>query len=201
MKRKLPDGVLWSGRISKKALRERKTLFLLDETAFYLLPALVRSYGPRGIQSEMSVPLTKDHLSVIGGITPRGEFSLSMKEESLEAPDVIWFIRHLLNRFNKVLLVWDGSSIHGRSVLVRQFIERVGDHHLTVAKFPGYAPELNPTEGLWKHLKHVELKNVCAQDLEELRIELQLASNRVRSQLGLVQSFFGQPPLDISDFT
>ncbi|MDQ5851707.1 MAG: IS630 family transposase, partial [Chloroflexota bacterium] len=38
-------------------------------------------------------------------------------------------------------------------------------------RLPGYAPELNPDEGIWCYLKRVELKNVCCYDLPELRYE------------------------------
>jgi hypothetical protein len=41
---------------------------------------------------------------------------------------------------------------------------------------PGYAPELNPDEGIWKHLKYVELKNICCRSLSELRQELPTAA-------------------------
>jgi hypothetical protein len=41
-----------------------------------------------------------------------------------------------------------------------------------IAVLPGYAADLNPEEGIWKHLKCVELKNLCCQSFAELKIEL-----------------------------
>ena len=32
----------------------------------------------------------------------------------------------------------------------------------------GYAPELNPDEGVWRHLEQVELRNLVGADLEQL---------------------------------
>jgi transposase len=32
----------------------------------------------------------------------------------------------------------------------------------------GYAPELNPAEGIWNYLKRVELKNLCCQSVSHL---------------------------------
>ena len=33
---------------------------------------------------------------------------------------------------------------------------------------PGYAPELNPVEGLWANLKGVELANLAADALDDI---------------------------------
>ena len=47
-------------------------------------------------------------------------------------------------------------------------------------QLPGYAPDLNPDEGVWNDLKRVELANVCCSDLQELRKQLIRARERVR---------------------
>ena len=46
----------------------------------------------------------------------------------------------------------------------------------------GYAPELNPNQGIWKHLKYVKLKNVCCRSLLKLKGELRRAKERLRHQ-------------------
>ncbi len=47
-------------------------------------------------------------------------------------------------------------------------------------QLPGYAPDLNPAEGVWHYLKHVALRNLCCADLDELAVELDLAVKRLR---------------------
>jgi hypothetical protein len=54
---------------SSKALSEQRTIVWVDESGFYLLPGAVRTYAPRGETPLLRVPLTRDHLSVIGGLT------------------------------------------------------------------------------------------------------------------------------------
>src|SRR3712207_2977946 len=49
-------------------------------------------------------------------------------------------------------------------------------------QLPGYAPDLNPDEGIWKHLKCVKLKNLCCQSLSELRVELRKAKERLTAR-------------------
>lgn len=51
---------------------------------------------------------------------------------------------------------------------------------IQIARLPGYAPDLNPSEGIWQYLKQVELKNVCCHDLAELKHELRKAIARLR---------------------
>lgn len=51
---------------------------------------------------------------------------------------------------------------------------------LTVERLPGYAPELNPIELIWGTLKRRELTNVCAEDLDVLRVPLRRGCARVR---------------------
>jgi hypothetical protein len=55
---------------------------------------------------------------------------------------------------------------------------------------PGYAPELNPDEGVWHQLKENELANVSCLDLPELRAELRAATRRLQSHPKIVRAFF-----------
>ncbi len=64
-------------------------------------------------------------------------------------------------------------------------------------KFPGYAPDLNPVEWLWRHLKEVELRNLTCLDLEQLHMELHLALGRVRQRRTLIRSYFEGAGLEL----
>jgi transposase len=62
---------------------------------------------------------------------------------------------------------------------------------------PGYAPELNPDEGNWKHLKYVELKNVCCRSLCELRRGLRKAKERLRHKKHVILGCIRQPGFEV----
>ena len=71
---------------------------------------------------------------------------------------------------------------------------------IQVEALPGYAPDLNPwDEGGWHHLKHVQMRNLTCHDLEELHEEFHLALNRLRHRPRLIQSFFAQAGLKLTD--
>src|SRR5215471_11513902 len=60
------------GGTEKKARRERRTLIFVDESGFYLLPAVVRTYAPCGQTPVLRPFLTRAHLSVMGAVTSTG---------------------------------------------------------------------------------------------------------------------------------
>jgi hypothetical protein len=52
-------------RPSKKAGEEGYTIVWVDESGFYLLPHVVRTWAPRGETPVLRVKLTHDHLSAV----------------------------------------------------------------------------------------------------------------------------------------
>jgi len=60
-----------------------------------------------------------------------------------------------------------------------------------------YAPDLNPDEGIWKHLKCVELKNLCCESLSELKVELRKAKERLRHKRDVILGCFRQPGFEV----
>jgi transposase len=92
----------------------------------------------------------------------------------------------------KLLVIWDGSPIH-RARVVKEFLADGAAARIQLEQLPGYAPDLNPDEGIWKHLKHVELKNVCWRSLSELRIELRRAKERLRHKKHVILGCIPKP--------
>ena len=156
-------------RRSKRADEEGATIVWEDESGFYLLPLAVRTWAPRGQTPMPLVPLTRDHLSAISAITLDRRLFLQMREDTYDGEAVVGFLRVVLRKIaGKVLLIWDGSPIHhGRAV--KEFLSAGAANRLHLERLPTYAPDLNPDEGIWNYLKRVELGNVCATDLADLR--------------------------------
>ena len=162
----------------------------VDEAAFYLLPGVVRTYAPRGDRPELRILLTRKHLSVMSGVTTKGQFASLTRRRSLTGEDSSLFLRHLSDYLNqKLLVIWDRGSIH-RAEEVKTLLSCGWARLIQVEEFPAYAPDLNPDEGVWQHLKHVELRNLSCRDLGHLEIKLRLAIRRMRRSPELIQSFF-----------
>lgn len=181
-----------------RARRERRVLVFEDESAFYLLPGVVRTYAPEAQTPILREKQTRDHLSVMGGMTPAGRVYTLVRQVSLNGLHTIEFLLHLQRVVGKRLLViWDGSPIHRRAE-VKEFLSSTRGK-IWVEALPGYAPDLNPwDEGGWHHLKDVEMRNVVCLDLEELHEQFHLAVGRLRQKSHLVLSFFAQAGLKIT---
>jgi transposase len=128
----------------------------------------------------LRVKLTRDHISAIGGITPEGRIFMQMQDHSYKGPDVVRFLQLLLREIpGKILVIWDGASIH-KSLVIKDFLKKGGAKRIQIERLPAYAPELNPQEGVWNLLKRVQLKNVCCLHLDDLQEKLLHAKERLR---------------------
>jgi transposase len=170
--------------------RECRALVFVDEAGFYLLPAVVRTYAPRGLTPTIYEWQTRDHLSVMGALTPVGKVYTLARQEALNGLHSVEFLEHLLRQAGpRLLVIWDRSPIHRRAA-VKEFAASIPRQGLRVEFLPAYAPDLNPVEWLWRRLKRVELRNRVCLDLEELHTEFHLAIGRVRPKTKLLQAFF-----------
>ena len=177
----------------KRAVARGQTVVFVDEAGFRLLPGLVHTYAPRGQTPMLDVPLSRDHLSVLGALTLDGMLLTWIQDHSVKGPDVVRFLKHLLARIpGKILLVWDNLSAH-RGQAVKDFLASGAAKRLTLQALPSYAPDLNPQEGIWRFLKYVELKNVCCHHLAELRLEVRRAIERLRFRVDVMLGCLRQP--------
>jgi transposase len=175
----------------RRTVKERRTLVFVDESGFYLLPSVVRTYGPQGKTPVIRKKLTRDHLSVMAGLTPAGKLYTLVRRVALSSAESVVFLKHLLLQIKKKLLVvWDGSPIH-RWGEVREYMANEGAKRIHLEALPGYAPDLSPLDqGCWHHLKDVEMANLSCMDMEELHLEFDLAVGRLRQKPHLIRSFF-----------
>lgn len=184
-------------RDQKKAECEGRTLVWIDEAGFYLLPALVRTWAPIGEPPILRAPCRYDHLSAISAITPSGQLLMHVQEQAYDSSGVVRFLEHVLRHIDgKLLIVWDGASIH-RSQVIKAFLAAGGAKRIHLERLPGYAPDLNPDEGIWSYLKYRELKNVVCPNKTELRYELRLAVARLRHKRHVIQGCITQAGLTL----
>src|SRR5207253_10460871 len=110
------------------------------------LPMVVRTYAPVGKTPIVHEHLSRDHLSVMSAITLEGKLYMLEQERAYKGEDVVRFLKHLLRQIaGKLLVIWDGSSIH-RSQAVKDFLKSGAAARLQLEQLPGYAPDLNPDE-------------------------------------------------------
>jgi transposase len=98
--------------------------------------------------------------------------------ENIRRPEVCAFLRHLSRHLTgPVVLLWDNGQIH-KGPQIQAFLER--HPRLHVEFLPGYAPELNPDEGVWPQTKGA-LANGQPKNVDEL-------TRQVTRELGALQA-------------
>lgn len=102
------------------------------------------------------------------------------KKDSFNTVSLIDFLKQL-KRFvggQPVILIWDHLPAH-RSRDMNAFLLDQRDW-LQIEWLPGYAPDLNPTEGVWNNIKGREMANLCP----DLMVEATQAFRRGLRRVG-----------------
>lgn len=178
----------------KNARRRGATLVFLDESGFSERPAVRCTWAPRGC----TPVLTHRHrswnrLSAIGAVAlrpgrPGAQPLLMFQRGTVRSPQLVRFLKHLRRHLpGPVILIWDGLNVH-RSAATRAYLEQQAGW-LRVQRLPGYAPELNPVEGVWAWFKGTVVPNLCPNDLRELHQALANGRRRLGRRPALVRSF------------
>ncbi|MGW9211316.1 transposase [Embleya sp. NPDC055664] len=142
-----------------------------DESALSLLPPVRATWAPRGRTPTVRVRMGKrPKTSLVGWCChpPDGppRFLYRMVPGSVNDREPIRQLPQIHRTFDRpLILIWDNLGSH-RSRRMRAFMERVD--WLSLVFLPPYAPDLNPVEGSWAHLKNGPLANLGARTLDEL---------------------------------
>jgi len=132
-------------------------------------------------------------LSIIGGLA-LWRFYFQNHAGSIKSLQVVEFLRHLQRHISgKILIIWDGAPIH-RSLLVKNYVASTKGR-LVVQRLPAYAPELNPVEYMWGHLKNHEIANLIVTKAWELSFEATAALRRMRRRQQIIAACYTQAEL------
>lgn len=109
---------------------------------------MLRTYAPIGQTPVLQEQATRDHLSVMSAITLEGKLLMMEQDRAFKGEDVVRLLKHALSEIpGKLLIIWDGSQIH-RSREVKEFLQGGAASRIQLEQLPGYAPDLNPDEGI-----------------------------------------------------
>jgi transposase len=140
----------------KNAARLAAHLVFIDESGFLLIPSVRKTWSPVGQTPIVLHRYRHDRISAISGIAVSSKrfhctLYCQLYEDNIQGEEVAAFLRHLLHQVHGHLIVLlDNGKIH-RCDPVQELLARTSRLHLT--PFPTHAPELNPDEGVWNHLK------------------------------------------------
>ncbi|WP_405771852.1 transposase [Actinacidiphila glaucinigra] len=90
--------------------------------------------------------------------------------------------------------IWDNLAGH-HSRWMQRSID--GRDWLTVHYLPAYAPDLNPVEQVWSHLKRTALANLAALTLDELTRAVRTGLRRIQNRPALLTACLTHTGLEI----
>ncbi|MEF8843298.1 MAG: transposase [Haloarculaceae archaeon] len=163
------------GISSKKALRCNETIAFIDETAFRLTPTFHRTWAPMGETPFVETESSTDPVAVISALTytpETGDCELYFRsqQDHFDGDSIYSFLRDVADFLPRdVMFILDNLPAHFPAVaqLRDEFAETATE--VAVEWLPTYAPELNPTEFVWRESKYVELANYAPKDLDILQ--------------------------------
>lgn len=183
--------------IKAKARNEGRTIVFVDESGLTQKPAAKSTWAPEAETPVLQLNFNWKKLSVIGGITMKSLY-FQLHENSVKAPEVVAFLKHLQQHIQgKLLVVWDGLPAHRSSIVAEYLATTQG--RVWVERLPGYAPELNPIEYLWGYAKGNDLANFAPKELWELSHAARKAFARVRKVKHCLRAFWLQSELDLNE--
>jgi Transposase and inactivated derivatives len=175
-----------------RAKRVGAKIFFLDEAGVRSDQVLGRTWGLRGKTPEVATSGRRQSVSAISAVNTRGGFWYEIYTERLNASRFLELLKHFMRgRKGPVLLVLDGHPAHIAKA-VAQYVQSLKGR-LELHFLPGYAPELNPDEFVWNHLKGQGVSKKPLRRDESLRSRVQTDLAAIKSRPALVRSFFHAP--------
>jgi transposase len=176
-------------KLKQRARRLGAKIFFLDEAGFQSDPPLGRTYGLKG---KTPVVVTSGHrqsLNVISAVNARGEFWAATYTGKLNAEAFVAFLENFMKgRRGKVFLVVDGHPAHKANRVVKLVASMEG--RLELHPLPAYAPDLNPDEFVWSHMKTNGVSKKPLKKNESLKDRIEEDLLKIHQNPALVRSFF-----------
>lgn len=179
-------------QIKKRAKKLGATIYFEDESGIRSDFHAGTTWAPKGKTPVIKVTGARFSTNMVAAISTRGHMRFMVNQGSVTADVLCNFLKRLMyNVKQPIFLIWDGHPTH-KSKKVRECIESF-EGKLEVYLLPSYAPELNPTEQVWRSVKNhgVGRKSIFGPD--QLKSAVTGCLRRLQKIPKLLQSFFRHP--------
>jgi len=177
--------------LKKRAKKLGVQIFFLDEAGFQSDPPLGRTYGLKGKTPVVETSGQRQSINVISAVNARGAFWAATYDGKLNAESFVLFLKNFMKGRKRVFLIVDGHPAHTAKA-VQRYVESLGGR-LELHRLPTYAPELNPDEFVWSHMKTNGVSKKPLKQNESLRDRVETDLLTIKADPELVCSFFGAP--------
>ena len=178
--------------IAKLARKQKAEIFFWDESGFRADTVHGKTWGVRGQTPVVQRPGQRQSISAASAVNAKGAFWFCIYEGALNAELFVELLKQMMfNRRKPVHLILDSLPGH-KKANVREYVASTKGR-LTLHFLPGYAPDLNPDELVWSHVKRTGAARRPLLKGEKLRDKIQEQLARLQQMPHLVRSFFKAP--------
>lgn len=163
-----------------------------DESGFRADAVQGRTWGIKGQTPVVAVPGKRQSISAASAVNSKGGFWFATYKGGMNADLFVAMLKLIMRgRRRSLFLILDSLPAH-KAKVVQEYVEGTRDK-LKLFFLPGYAPEPNPDELVWSHMKRTGTakRPLASNELLQDRIEADLF--KIQKNPALVRSFFKAP--------
>jgi transposase len=180
--------------IAKQAKKQGATVYFLDEAGIRSDHHAGTTWGKVGHTPVIKTTGARHSLNMISAVTAQGKLRFSTFTGGFNAGKFIEFAKKLLHDAEgPVFLVVDGHPAH-RAKKVTAFVEST-QGRLRLFFLPGYSPQLNPDEWVWKNVKADRVGRAGITGPDQFKALAVGALRRLQAMPRIVRGFFADPDL------
>jgi len=178
--------------IAAAAKQSGADIYFWDESGFRADAVHGKTWAVKGETPVIERPGQRQSNSAASAVNAEGAFWFATYKGALTAELFIELLKKMMTGRNRpVHLIVDGLPAH-KKANVREYIESTKGK-LTMHVLPGYAPDPNPDEFVWSHLKRTGVARDPLRAGEKLEIRVEQHLHDVKKNRRLVRSFFDAP--------
>jgi transposase len=178
--------------IARQAKATGGEVFFWDESGFRADTVHGKTWGVKGQTPVIERPGQRQSISAASAVNARGGFWSCTYEGGLNAELFVTLLRQMMRyRRKPVHLVVDGLPAH-KAKRVKDYVASTKGR-LTLHFLPGYAPDLNPDELVWSHMKRTGVARTPLRQGEKLQEKVDAQLSAIKKLPKLIRSFFMAP--------
>lgn len=180
--------------IRAEARKAGATVYFADEAGIRSDYHAGTTWAPVGRTPVVANTGARYSINMLSAVSAQGALRFMLHDGTVNAAVFIEFCKRLLNDApGPVFLVVDGHPSH-RAKAVTTFVTST-DGRLRLFFLPGYSPQLNPDEWVWKNVKHDRIGKTGVTSKDDLKTKATGALRRLQKLPALVRGFFRDPNL------
>jgi transposase len=175
--------------IARQAKRRGAEIYFWDESGFRADVVQGTTWGVKGQTPIIAVPGQRQSVSAASAVNARGGFWFVTYKGGMSAELFIEILKALMRHRKKPLyLILDSLPAH-KAKIGQDYVGSTKGR-LELHFLPGYAPELNPDELVWNHMKRTGTAKSPLIKGESLHDRIDVELSNIQRNRALVRSFF-----------